>query len=188
MPLVDVRRLAAVDMHGVRGTLVRRRIILAEFVLGAVLGPAIGVLVAASTSSLGWRLFGAWVAASGSTTFRSRCMPSRSHVGAASLRSLPASTSHTTCAATRSGSSGSSCHSSSPCSPSRGAPGTGRRKLDARRSRSPPRRIAANAPSGRPMSFGRRARLNDISRHKGGGSRCRRSCPSSTSRRSAGSV
>jgi hypothetical protein len=33
MPFLDVRRLAAVDMHG---TLLRRRIILAEFVHGAL--------------------------------------------------------------------------------------------------------------------------------------------------------
>jgi len=36
MPFLDVRRLAAVDMHGTHGTLLRRRIILAEFVLGAL--------------------------------------------------------------------------------------------------------------------------------------------------------
>jgi hypothetical protein len=41
--MVDVRRLAAVDMHGARGTIRRRRVILAEFVLGAVGGAAFGV-------------------------------------------------------------------------------------------------------------------------------------------------
>jgi hypothetical protein len=43
MPLVDVRRLAAIDMHGVAGTRRRRRLILAEFVIGAVGGLAIGL-------------------------------------------------------------------------------------------------------------------------------------------------
>jgi hypothetical protein len=38
LPDVDVRRLAAVDMHGARGSLLRRRVILAEFVLGAIGG------------------------------------------------------------------------------------------------------------------------------------------------------
>jgi hypothetical protein len=62
MPRVDVRRLAAVDMHGLRGTSLRRRVIVAEFVLGALGGVALGVLVAATGSSLGFRLFGAWIA------------------------------------------------------------------------------------------------------------------------------
>jgi hypothetical protein len=41
---LDVRRLAAVDMHGARGTRRRRVIILIEFALGAVGGAALGVL------------------------------------------------------------------------------------------------------------------------------------------------
>jgi hypothetical protein len=59
---LDLRRLAAVDMYGARGTLLRRRVIVAEFVLGAVVGTALGVAVAASASSLGWRVFGLWLA------------------------------------------------------------------------------------------------------------------------------
>jgi hypothetical protein len=43
MELVEVRRLAAVDMHGAHGSVQRRRVILAEFVLGAVGGVAFGV-------------------------------------------------------------------------------------------------------------------------------------------------
>ena len=35
-PGLNVRRLAALDMHGARGTRRRRRVILAEFALGAV--------------------------------------------------------------------------------------------------------------------------------------------------------
>ncbi len=60
---VDVRRLAAVDMHGARGTRIRRVAILIEFVLGALGGTALGALVAAEASALGWRLFGIWLAA-----------------------------------------------------------------------------------------------------------------------------
>jgi hypothetical protein len=39
---LNVRRLAALDMYGVRGTRRRRRIILAEYVFGAVGGVAFG--------------------------------------------------------------------------------------------------------------------------------------------------
>ncbi len=59
---LEIRRLAAVDMYGARGTMLRRRVIVAEFVLGAVLGTALGVAVAASASALGWRVFGVWLA------------------------------------------------------------------------------------------------------------------------------
>jgi hypothetical protein len=62
MPLPDVRRLAAVDMHGARGTLFRRRIILAEFVVGAVAGTGLGVFLAVASSSVGLCAFGALLA------------------------------------------------------------------------------------------------------------------------------
>jgi hypothetical protein len=39
----DVRRLAAVDMHALKGSEFRRRIILAEFLVAAVAGFAIGL-------------------------------------------------------------------------------------------------------------------------------------------------
>lgn len=38
--VINIRRLAAVDMHGSAGTRRRRSIILAEFVLGATVGTA----------------------------------------------------------------------------------------------------------------------------------------------------
>ena len=54
MSLVDVRRLAAIDMYGSAGTRLRRRLILAEFVVGAAGGMAIGLLAALrSTASDG---------------------------------------------------------------------------------------------------------------------------------------
>ena len=62
MPLLDIRRLAAVDMHGARGTLLRRRIILAEFVLGALAGTGLGLFLAFVSSSVGWVVFGALLA------------------------------------------------------------------------------------------------------------------------------
>lgn len=55
---LDVRRLAAVDMHGLTGSRLRRRIILAEFLLGVVAGCGLGLWAALTTSSVGWRVFG----------------------------------------------------------------------------------------------------------------------------------
>jgi hypothetical protein len=48
---VDVRRLAAIDMWGTRGTIRRRRIILVEFIGGVVLGAAIVAWVLAGSTS-----------------------------------------------------------------------------------------------------------------------------------------
>lgn len=62
---LDVRRLAAVDMHGAKGSLVRRRVILSEFVLGAAVTPVLGTLTVAAESGLGWTLFGVWLIGSG---------------------------------------------------------------------------------------------------------------------------
>lgn len=58
---VDVRRLAALDMHGLAGTLLRRRIILAEFVLGAVGCVVIGLITATRAPAVGWRVLGVWL-------------------------------------------------------------------------------------------------------------------------------
>jgi hypothetical protein len=49
-------------MYGGRGTRLRRNLIVAEFVLGALGGVAVGILVAATGPSLGWLLFGLWLA------------------------------------------------------------------------------------------------------------------------------
>jgi hypothetical protein len=65
MDLVDVRRLAAVDMHGAAGTRLRRRLILAEFVIGAVGGLALGLWAATAARTGAGRLLGAWIAGVG---------------------------------------------------------------------------------------------------------------------------
>jgi hypothetical protein len=57
----DVRRLAAVDMWGLRGTLQRRRIILAEFLTGVVVLLAVGVLLLPHVVVLGAWMIGAGV-------------------------------------------------------------------------------------------------------------------------------
>ena len=58
-PLVDVRRLAAIDMHGLEGTPRRRRVIITEFVLGAIGGLALGLLLLTSDGAVGIA-FGVW--------------------------------------------------------------------------------------------------------------------------------
>jgi len=62
---VNVRRLAAIDMYGTRGTTRRRRIILAEFVAGVVVAVALGTWLVAEASGLGGRLFGIWMIGAG---------------------------------------------------------------------------------------------------------------------------
>jgi hypothetical protein len=62
---VDVRRLAAIDMHGATGTSLRRRLIFAEFVFGAVGGLALGLWMATAGSGGAAQLVGAWVAGVG---------------------------------------------------------------------------------------------------------------------------
>jgi uncharacterized membrane protein len=60
--LPDIRRLAAIDLHGAHGTRARRRVILAEFGFGAVGGTGLGVFVAAAGLGVGWTIFGVWLA------------------------------------------------------------------------------------------------------------------------------
>lgn len=57
---MNVRRLAAVDMHGTRGTARRKRIITSEFILGALGAVAIGVWMVSDAGGLGDRVIGLW--------------------------------------------------------------------------------------------------------------------------------
>ena len=59
--LLDVRRLAALDMHGGAGRRLRRRVILAEFILGALGCTSLGLFGVIGGGVLGWRIFGAWI-------------------------------------------------------------------------------------------------------------------------------
>jgi hypothetical protein len=64
MLLLNVRRLAAVDMYGTAGSARRRRLIRAEFILGAAGCILLGVLTLVSGS--GWTVaLGAWLVATG---------------------------------------------------------------------------------------------------------------------------
>ncbi|WP_088989790.1 hypothetical protein [Micromonospora chokoriensis] len=62
---MNVRRLAAIDMHGSRGTIRRRRIILAEFLVGVVLMVTWGGWLLASSDGFGTRAFGLWLVGAG---------------------------------------------------------------------------------------------------------------------------
>jgi hypothetical protein len=65
MRIVNVRRLAAIDMFGTRGTTRRRRIILAEFVVGAIAATAFGVWLLAVSSGSGSRVVAFWMLGAG---------------------------------------------------------------------------------------------------------------------------
>jgi hypothetical protein len=65
MPGVDVKRFAALDMHGARGTTRRRRVILAEFIIGAAAMVALGVWFVIGVPGLGYHILGIWVIGAG---------------------------------------------------------------------------------------------------------------------------
>ncbi|MEU8179663.1 hypothetical protein AB0B86_02670 [Micromonospora sp. NPDC049047] len=62
---MNVRRLAAIDMYGSRGTTRRRWIILAEFLVGVVLMVTWGCWLLASANGFGTRAFGLWLVGAG---------------------------------------------------------------------------------------------------------------------------
>jgi hypothetical protein len=59
--LIDVRRLAAIDMYGRHGSKRRRRVILAEFVLAAIDIPLLGLTIVLAASSVPRVLLGAYL-------------------------------------------------------------------------------------------------------------------------------
>lgn len=65
MDLPDVRRLAALDLHGVAGRHWRRRLIGAEFLFGAVSCLILGIWLATTVTTVGPRVLGAWIAGLG---------------------------------------------------------------------------------------------------------------------------
>ena len=60
MTPLDVRRLAAIDTHGLAGSRIRRRLIVAEFVLATVGCVVLGLLSATRAQGAGWRVIGVW--------------------------------------------------------------------------------------------------------------------------------
>ncbi len=59
--MVNVRRLAAADMWGFAGTLRRRRLIRAEFVIGAIGCTIVGALALTRGQGGVWDLVGVWL-------------------------------------------------------------------------------------------------------------------------------
>ena len=59
--LLDVRRLAAIDMYGRRGSTRRRRLILAEFMLATIDAPLLGLAMLLAASSALPALLGAYL-------------------------------------------------------------------------------------------------------------------------------
>ncbi|MEU4530377.1 hypothetical protein AB0F49_19310 [Micromonospora ureilytica] len=57
--------MAAIDMYGSRGTTRRRRIILAEFLVGVVVMVTWGIWLLSSSSGLGTRAIGLWLTGAG---------------------------------------------------------------------------------------------------------------------------
>jgi hypothetical protein len=62
---MNIRRLAAVDMHGSSGSRPRRRLVLAEFVVAAIGGVALGGWVLAGLAGAGGVIFGIWLLGTG---------------------------------------------------------------------------------------------------------------------------
>ena len=62
---MTVRRLAAIDMYGSRGTVRRRRIVLAEFVVGVIASAAFGAWILTASVSLVGRVLGLWIIGAG---------------------------------------------------------------------------------------------------------------------------
>ncbi|WP_194904192.1 hypothetical protein [Catenulispora rubra] len=62
---MDVRRLAAIDIFGTRGTRRRRRIVLTEFIGGAIATAAFGIWLLASSSGFGAQVFALWLLGAG---------------------------------------------------------------------------------------------------------------------------
>jgi hypothetical protein len=60
-----VERLAALDLHGVRGAPFRRRIVLTEFFLGVLVSVALGCWLLARAHSATGRAVGIWVLGAG---------------------------------------------------------------------------------------------------------------------------
>jgi hypothetical protein len=65
MSAVDVRRLAAIDMYGTRGTTRRRRIILTEFIAGAIVMIGFGVWLTTAAGPAFDRALGIYIVLAG---------------------------------------------------------------------------------------------------------------------------
>ena len=62
---MDVKRLAAIDMYGTRGTARRKRIVLSEFIVAGAGMIALGTWLVIAASGLGARILGIWLIGAG---------------------------------------------------------------------------------------------------------------------------
>lgn len=62
---MTVRRLAAVDMWGTRGTIRRRRIVLAEFLVGVIALVGLGLILLSASADPSGRALGLWAVGAG---------------------------------------------------------------------------------------------------------------------------
>jgi len=62
---VNVRRLAAIDMYGARGTAWRKRLVTAEFIAAVIAMVALGIWFIIGTSGIAFRILGIWVIGAG---------------------------------------------------------------------------------------------------------------------------
>lgn len=60
-----MRRMAALDLHGMAGRPWRQRLVGAEFVVGAAGGLGLGLWLAVAATTAGTRVFGVWLAGIG---------------------------------------------------------------------------------------------------------------------------
>lgn len=65
MSLVNIRRLATIDMSGVSGSARRQRIIPAEFIIGVIGMVGFGVWVSTNASDITSRMLGLWLVGAG---------------------------------------------------------------------------------------------------------------------------
>ena len=62
---MNVRRLAAIDMHGTRGTARRKRVIVVEFTAALAVTVALDTWLVMGASGLGTRIIGIWLIGAG---------------------------------------------------------------------------------------------------------------------------
>jgi hypothetical protein len=62
---MNIRRLAAVDMYGGSGSELRRRLVLAEFIVAVIGGLGLGAWVLTAVAGVGGIVFGIWLLGTG---------------------------------------------------------------------------------------------------------------------------
>ncbi len=69
---MNIKRLAAIDMHGGSGAVRRKQLVQAEFTAALAVMVALGIWLAIDASGLGTRILGIWLIVLAPTTHRWR--------------------------------------------------------------------------------------------------------------------